>query len=89
MEYANGVFDVLSPVILGWYMDSRWYTDILQGCFTGREVVLGLYLLSGKTSYRKISWSLEAARFGFILFQLLWNLTGTLAEALPVHKIWR
>ena len=25
----------------------------------------GLYSLSGKTSYRKISWSLEAARFGF------------------------
>ena len=29
----------------------------------------GLYSLSGKTSYRKISWSLEAARFGFKLFQ--------------------
>ena len=28
-----------------------------------------LYSLSGKTSYRKISWSLEAARFGFKLFQ--------------------
>ena len=28
---------------------------------------LGLYSLSGKTSYRKISWSLEAARFGFKL----------------------
>ena len=43
----------------------------------------GLYSLSGKTSYRKISWSLEAARFGFKLFQLLWNLTGTSAAALP------
>ena len=30
---------------------------------------LGLYSLSGKTSYRRISWSLEAARFGFKLFQ--------------------
>ena len=38
---------------------------------------LGLYSLSGKTSYGKISWSLEAARFGFRLFQSLWNLTGT------------
>ena len=37
---------------------------------------LGIYSLSGKTSYRKISWSLEAARFGFGLFRLLWNLTG-------------
>ena len=44
---------------------------------------LGLYSLSGKTSYRKISWSLEAARFGFKLFQSLWNLAGTLAALLP------
>ena len=44
---------------------------------------LGLYSLSGKTSYRKISWSLEAARFGFKLFQSLWNLTGTSAALLP------
>ena len=44
---------------------------------------LGLYSLSGKTSYRKISWSLEAARFGFKHFQSLWNLTGTSAAVLP------
>ena len=34
---------------------------------------LGLYSLSGRTSYPKISWSLEAARCGFRLFQSLWN----------------
>ena len=45
--------------------------------------VQGLYSLSGKTSYRKISWSLEAARFGFKLFQSLWNLAGTSAALLP------
>ena len=28
------------------------------------QLLQGLYSLSGKTSYRKISWSLEAARFG-------------------------
>ena len=44
---------------------------------------LGLYSLSGKTSYRNISWSLEAARFGFKLFQSLWNLAGTSAALLP------
>ena len=44
---------------------------------------LGLYSLSGKTSYGKISGSLEAARFGFRLFQSLWNLTGTSAAVLP------
>ena len=37
---------------------------------------------SGKTSYRKISWSLEAARFGFKLFQSLWNLADTSAALL-------
>ena len=44
---------------------------------------MGLNSLSGKTSYRKISWSLEAARFGFKLFQSLWNLAGTSAALLP------
>ena len=43
----------------------------------------GLYSLSGKTSYRKISRSLEAARFGFKLFQSLWNLARTSAALLP------
>ena len=43
----------------------------------------GLYSLSRKTSYRKISWSFEAARFGFRRFQLLWNLTGTSSATLP------
>ena len=42
-----------------------------------------LYSLSGRTSYRKNSWSLEAARFRFRLFQSLWNLTGTSAAAQP------
>ena len=42
-----------------------------------------LYIsISGRTSYRKFSWSLEAARFGFRLFQSLWNLTGTSAATL-------
>ena len=45
--------------------------------------IQGLYSLSGKTSYRKISWSLEAARFGFKVFQSLWNLAGTWAALLP------
>ena len=59
----------------------------VSDCFTdnGTSAPLsqGLYSLSGKTSYRKISWSLEAARFGFKLFQSLWNLAGTSAALLP------
>ena len=34
-------------------------------------------------SYRKISWSLEAARCGCRLFQSYWNLTGPLAAVMP------
>ena len=44
---------------------------------------LSLYSQSGKTSYRQISWSFEAARFGFRLFQSLRILTGTSAAVLP------
>ena len=54
---------------------------VVQGLLL--DTFLGLYSLSGKTSYRKISWSLEAARFGFKLFQSLWNLAGTSAALLP------
>ena len=50
---------------------------------TQNKQKLGLYSLSGKTSYRKIPWSLEAAGFGSKLFQSLWNLAGTSAALLP------
>ena len=45
--------------------------------------LLGLYLLSGRTSYGKISRSLEAARLSFKLVPSLWNLTGISAAPLP------
>ena len=48
-------------------------------CASYDLTVLGLYSLSGRTSYHKISGSLEAARFGCRLFQSIWNLTGTTA----------
>ena len=44
----------------------------------------GLYSLSGKTSYREISWSLEATRLDVIMVVSLWHLTGTSAAALPM-----
>ena len=47
-----------------------------------RSASLGLYSLSERASYRKLSRSLKAARFGFRLFQSLWNLTGTSAAPL-------
>ena len=45
--------------------------------------IQGLYSLSGQTSYHKNSWSLEAAKFGFRLFQPFWTLTSTSAAPLP------
>ena len=38
--------------------------------------------LNKRTFVHKISWNLEAARFGFILFQSLFDLTGTSAAVL-------
>ena len=42
----------------------------------------GLCSLSGKRSYRQISWSLKAMILDVIMIILLWNLTGTLAALL-------
>ena len=49
----------------------------LSNCHQGDmpKIWASVYSLSGRTSYRKISWSLETARFSFRLFQALWNLT--------------
>ena len=39
--------------------------------------------ISVKTSYRKISWSLEAARLAVQIIASLWNMTGTPTAVLP------
>ena len=44
---------------------------------------LGPVPISDKTSYRKISWSLEAERSVVQIITQLWNLTGTSAPLLP------
>ena len=46
--------------------------------------IAGTRLNIRKTSFRKISWSLEAARFVFRILRSLWNLTGTSAGLLPM-----
>ena len=50
-------------------------------------LILGLYSQSGQTSYHKISWRLEAAKFGLRPFQSLWNLTGTSAAAHSILQL--
>ena len=67
--------------VYAFYLNHPWYDK--PNAISGQIDTQGLYSLSGKTSYRKISWSLEAARFGFKLFQSLWSLAGTSAALLP------
>ena len=47
------------------------------------STALSRWSLSGRTSYRKTSWSIEATRFRFSLFQPLWKLIGISPAALP------
>ena len=72
---------------------------IEEKCVTYREGSVwnqGLYWLSGKTSYRQISWSLEAARLGAIMIASFWHLIGISATPLPkcptnvraIGKVW-
>ena len=67
--------------------------------WTNRHIVhahSGLYSLSGRTSYRKISWSLDVARLDVITIVWLWNLTGISASLLTkclsnfkaIGKVW-
>ena len=53
-------------------------TGILSYLFisAANRHILDVYSLSGRTSYRKISWSLEAARLCVIMIVSSWNLTG-------------
>ena len=60
---------------------SRWIPQKLKD--EKSKLVQGLYSLSGKTSYRQISWSLEVARLDVAMVVSLWNLTGTSAALLP------
>ena len=46
----------------------------------------GLYSLSGKTSYRQISWSLETGRLDVIMIVSIWNLTCISAALLPISE---
>ena len=53
----------------------------------GGSYVLGLCSLSGRTSYRQISWSLEAARLGVIMIVSLLNLTDISTVLLPKSQL--
>ena len=69
-----GLFTVVAPTDLYYAPPSAVQAVLLLAIISLH--LQGLYSLSDKTSYRKTSWNLEAARFGFRLLQLLWHLTG-------------
>ena len=68
------------------YLDISY--NILQTMpfVSGVGSTLGLYSLSGKTSYHQISWSLEAAKLDVAMVVSFWNLTGTSAALLRLEK---
>ena len=53
---------------------------LAKTAFNRFRISLGLYSLSGKTSYHQISWRLEFARLDVIKTVSLWNLTGISAR---------
>ena len=72
----------MGPMLAPWTLLSGtlhhqecWLTSISQG----------LYSLSCRTSYRKISWSLKAVR---LYFQSLWNLTNYSAPSHYLNQWW-
>ena len=72
-----------------WFLLCLWPSQIYHMivwhvCLICNSHRLGPVLVSDKTSYHKISQSLEAARFVFRFTWLLWNLTGTSAAVLQM-----
>ena len=66
----------------GWTRNSARYFG-LRSSVGSNPSGQGPVSISDKTSYCKISQSLEAARFVFRIVPSLWNLTGTSAAGLP------
>ena len=78
----------LSSVICSWEIHFEWMHIRQEYCSLKDKINhdakhQDLYSLSCKTSYRQISWSLEAMRLGVIMIVSLWNLTGISAALLP------
>ena len=63
----------LSKQSWGWWFETP---SRLLWRHCNEQTSLDVYSLSGETSCRQISWSLEAARLGVIMIVLLWDLTG-------------
>ena len=74
---------VRSPLIFSLYHRQCIYS--LAGIIESNHLLSnhGLCSLTGETSYRQISWSIEAVRSDVIMIASLWDLTGISTEPLP------
>ena len=81
MSNLHWLVDEVEVVFITIYVFLKWHVLVDWRSTPKEESVRkhGLYSLSGRTSCRQISISLEATRFGFRLFLSLWNLRCTLA----------
>ena len=73
MQYMNILLDSI-----------RWPSALWCYWESWSVFSLGPVSISNKTSYCKISWSLEAARLVVYIITSLWHLTGTSAALLPM-----
>ena len=79
VRYRTGLVHI--PVKLPWIFPGE--ISGTPGNNQGNLTVMSTAYHKDKTSYRKISWSLEAARLGDTMVVSVWNLTGISAALLP------
>ena len=85
-DYRSGSYDVydMSAIMTDYNsIKVQVYGKTRRSCCQATGTGLGLYSLSGKTSHRQISRSLEAARLDLIIIVSLRNVTGISAALLP------
>ena len=88
MSWHEHTFLISCPWLENSQMVSHHKEPALQGLVLinlfSIDRTLGPVSISEKSSFRKISYSLEAAIFVFRIVRSLWNLTGTSAAVLPM-----
>ena len=71
--------------VLRWRFWTALCTILTREGTKGHATCWATFSKSDELSYRKISWSLEAARLTVWMIGLFWNLTGTSAAVLPMR----
>ena len=77
--FVNYIFKFTTACSMDQWLTASFFIFIFP-IFPGRYELLGIFLLSRKTSYCHISRSFEAARLGIIMIPSLCNSTGYLSS---------